>query len=84
MKWKIPCKHFLGIFRFYNAWGWSSLPSSYLNSEYLTNDVEHCSSSATTLLESNQVVDHEMEDATLMELDNDDDVIDEIPCKKVR
>jgi len=55
-----------------------------LNSEYLTNDVEHCSSSATTLLESNQVVDHEMEDAILMELDNNDDVIDEIPCKKER
>ena len=87
LKWKVPCKHFFGIFRFYSSWSWSSLPSSYLTSEYLTSDIEHCSSSATMLSESNKQssldTDLGMEDATLMELDNSDDVLDDIPCKKV-
>ena len=37
-KWKIPCKHFFGVFNANKEWGWNSLPPSYLQSAYLSCD----------------------------------------------
>ena len=35
----IPCKHFFVIFCYKPLWQWDSLPTSYLQSEYLSQDV---------------------------------------------
>ena len=76
---------FFGIFRFYSAWGWSSLPRSYLSSEYLTSDIEACLLSAALHSESsNQDFDLAIEDSALIELNKDDEKLEEIPSKKVR
>lgn len=37
----IPCKHFFTIFCYKPQWQWDSLPLSYLQSEYLSQDVSH-------------------------------------------
>lgn len=36
--WHLPCKHFFCIFAHYPKWTWTSLPESYQNSAYLSND----------------------------------------------
>lgn len=37
-RYHVPCKHFFAIFRFIPLWQWNSLPISYLQSEYLSQD----------------------------------------------
>ena len=34
----IPCKHFFTVFCYIPSWQWDSLPTSYLQSEYLSQD----------------------------------------------
>ena len=34
----LPCKHFFAVFRHYPEWGWEKLPTSYLQSPYLSLD----------------------------------------------
>lgn len=38
IRFKFPCKHFFAIFNHCPNWSWNSLPNSYLNSEYLSQD----------------------------------------------
>ena len=42
-RWKIPCKHFFGVFNTNKEWGWNSLSSSYLQSAYLSCDTDTAS-----------------------------------------
>ena len=37
-RWHIPCKHFFAVFNHFPNWGWASLPTKYLENEYLTAD----------------------------------------------
>ena len=37
-RWHIPCKHFFAVFNHFPNWGWASLPTTYLENEYLTAD----------------------------------------------
>ena len=39
-KWKIPCKHFFAVFNTKPEWGWNTLPQSYLQSAYLSCDMD--------------------------------------------
>jgi len=69
-----PLQTFFGVAIFRS---WSSLSCSYLNSEYLSVNVDHLA--VTTVLSvqlSKQSVDVGMEDAAVLELDNS---LDEIP-----
>lgn len=80
IKWNIPCKHFFAIFKFYPKWNWYALPSSYLNSEYLSSDSatltasRMTSNSAYLNEETNHVADQQMDS---------DETFDDIPRKKV-
>ena len=38
-RYQIPCKHFFTVFRYIPLWQWDSLPTSYLQSEYLSQDI---------------------------------------------
>lgn len=38
LQWHIPCKHFFGIFRLVEGWGWNALPETYKESAYLSAD----------------------------------------------
>ena len=38
VEWRIPCKHFWAVFRFYPSWNWSKLPETYKTSAYLSAD----------------------------------------------
>ena len=40
IRFKIPCKNFFAIFNHFSSWTWNSLPQSYLNSEYLSQDTK--------------------------------------------
>ena len=82
LKWKIPCKHFFAIFKFYPRWNWYALPSSYLSSEYLSSDACALSSSLSTMT-SNDHLNEEISDELLMEID-ENNTLDDIPRKKVQ
>lgn len=38
--WHLPCKHMFAIFRLFPEWNWYKLPTTYLESPYLTADNE--------------------------------------------
>ena len=38
LQWQIPCKHFFGIFRLVEDWGWDALPEAYRKMPYLCTD----------------------------------------------
>lgn len=39
-QWNLPCKHFFAIFRIHPQWNWNRLSQEYLQSPYMTIDVE--------------------------------------------
>ena len=39
MQWRIPCKHFFAIFKFFQQWGWESLPDQYKSQPHISCDV---------------------------------------------
>ena len=83
LKWKIPCKHFFGVFKHYPKWNWNALPSSYLKSEYLSSDDSALASSLPTVESSNDLHDNDIFAQTLMEID-ENEILDHLPHKKVQ
>ena len=83
LKWKIPCKHFFAIFKFYPRWNWYALPSSYLSSEYLSSDA--CALTfSLSMMTSNDHLNEEIhvQDQLPMEID-ENKTLDDLPHKKV-
>lgn len=83
LKWKIPCKHFFGVFKHYPKWNWNALPSSYLKSEYLSSDDSALASSLPTVGSGNDLHDNDIFAQTLMEID-ENEILDHLPHKKVQ
>ena len=83
LKWKMPCKHFFGVFKHYPKWNWNALPRSYLNSEYLSSDARALASPLPKLASNGDLNgDDILLDQTLMETD-EDETLDHLPHKKV-
>ena len=80
LKWKMPCKHFFGVFKHYPKWNWNALPNTYLNSEYLCSDASALSSSLSRVPSDD--LNGDTLDQTLMEI-NENEILDHLPHKKV-
>lgn len=81
LQWQMPCKHFFGIFRLVEGWGWDALPEIYQEMPYLCADYSALSKQCTNLPAiSTEISPSEQSDsedvATLMQ--------DPLPTKKVR
>ena len=80
LKWKIPCKHFFGVFNIYPEWNWHALPKMYLCSEYLSSDPSASISSS----DMGNTAHFSLMDDTLIESnENDVQLVDVIPSSKV-
>ena len=68
IQWRIPCKHFFVVFKFFEKWGWESLPEQYKNEPHISSDTGPLNSSVVT--PSSPHTDHELEffDQDQMEL----------------
>ena len=82
LQWHIPCKHFFGIFRLVEGWGWNALPDTYKRSAYLSAD--------STALSKQHSLSQSLSSEGVTELgsSSNDDVEsplrDILPTKKVR
>lgn len=81
----IPCKHFFVIFHYNQSWQWDSLPTSYLQSEYLSQD---CVALAFVDTSSNCPEDIVAEEPAIVDTRPTSDDLhtatqDEIPRRKV-
>ena len=47
IQWRIPCKHFFAVFKFFDKWGWDSRPEQYKCQPHVSSDVGALSKSAT-------------------------------------
>ena len=39
IQWRIPCKHFFAVFRFFEKWQWDSLPEQYKCQPHISSSV---------------------------------------------
>ena len=39
IQWKLPCKHFFAVFKFFDKWGWDSLPEQYKCQPHISSDL---------------------------------------------
>lgn len=75
IRFHMPCKHFFAVFNNRQQWKWDSLPSSYLQSAYLSQDTE-------ALVEAtDNVGDLELEKIDDLEGNNGDGEYDNLPTK---
>ena len=50
IQWRIPCKHFFAVFKFFEQWGWESLPEQYTSQPHISSDAIAHNNSVTTPL----------------------------------
>jgi len=91
VKYHIPCKHFVGVFRLFPQWGWEMLPQSYQQSPYLNVDDQAISdyvkdepqhySPETSSTPSSPTVSYSPGLDESQQPESDDGKPDEIPCK---
>lgn len=67
-KWNIPCKHFFAVFSVKAEWGWNALPSSYLQSAYLSCDTDTVTSFYKEFGEEAEYTESQSTDQTETEL----------------
>ena len=85
LKWKIPCKHFFGVFKHYPEWNWNALPIAYLKSAYLSSDASVLASSLPAVGSKGDLHDDDIFDQPPIDSDVDEnEIIDDLPRKKVR
>lgn len=69
IQWRIPCKHFFAVFKFYHEWGWEKLPAEFTTQPHIS-----CVATATsqqhlgTQHSPDVCIDHEIVPNVLAEL----------------
>lgn len=48
IQWRIPCKHFFAVFKFFEKWGWESLPEQYKSEPHISSDAKILTNSVNT------------------------------------
>ena len=48
IQWRIPCKHFFAVFKFFEKWGWESLPEEYKSQPHISSDAGALNNSMIT------------------------------------
>ena len=41
IQWRIPCKHFFAVFKFFEKWGWESLPEQYKCQPHISSTINN-------------------------------------------
>lgn len=69
IRWKLPCKHFFAVFKFYREWGWERLPAEFTSQPHISCVATFTSQQNLGAQYSSDLgIDHEIVPNALVEL----------------